>query len=202
MSDVHCGEKEALARSRDISGWLEEEEARILYRFAEELGPLGPILEIGSYYGKSTTVIAAAARSVGSRVFAVDPHEGINYWQDKIPPMERFGPSLAAFQENLRVAGVSDAVDLLLMTSRMAFEELKDRERFSLVFIDGNHGYTNVRDDFEMWSQCLIDGGVLALHDANGKMPGPKRVFAEVKKRADFEFISLVVQLASFRKRV
>lgn len=44
----------ALANSRDITGWLEEAEAETLYHYAVELGALGPILEIGSWHGKST----------------------------------------------------------------------------------------------------------------------------------------------------
>ena len=174
----------------------------MLYRFAVELGALGPILEIGSWHGKSTVVLAAAARSVGGRVFAVDPHEGINYWQDEVSPMDELGPSFAAFQENLRGAGLSDAVRPLVMTSRMAFGELKDGERFSLVFIDGNHGYAHVREDFDLWSPRLMRGGVLAFHDSNGKMSGPRRVVADVKQKEEFEYLSLVGQLTSFRKKV
>ena len=193
--------KEALAFIRDIHGWLEEDEAEMLYRFVLELGTRGPILEIGSWHGKSTIVLASAAKRVGSRVFAVDPHEGITYWQDDVPPMKALGPSLEAFRENLRNAGVSDVVEPLVMTSRRAFEQLKDRERLSLVFIDGDHSYRSVREDFEMWSQCLVEGGAIAFHDSNGRMQGPRRVVVEVKEREDFEFLSLVGQLTSFRKR-
>ena len=85
MKDLKA--QEALAHSRDITGWLEEAEAQTLYHFAAELGPRGPILEIGSWHGKTTIVLATAAKSVGSRFFAVDPHQGINYWQDSFGPM-------------------------------------------------------------------------------------------------------------------
>ena len=193
--------QEALTFIRDMHGWLEDDEAETLYRFVLELGAQGPILEIGSWHGKSTIVLASAAQQVGSRVFAVDPHEGIVYWQDDVPPMETLGPSLDVFAENLRKAGVSDLVEPLVMTSREAFERLRDRECFSLVFIDGNHSYRSVIEDFEMWSQCLVEGGVIGFHDSNTGMPGPRRVIGEVKERADFEFLSLVGQLTSFRKR-
>jgi predicted O-methyltransferase YrrM len=89
MTDLKA--QEALALSRNITEWLEEAEAKTLYHYAVELGPLGPILEIGSWHGKSTIVLATAAQSVGSRVFAVDPHKGINYWQDRFGPMHELG---------------------------------------------------------------------------------------------------------------
>ena len=200
MTDLADQEEQALARSHDITGWLEEAEARILYRFAVELGTQGPILEIGSWHGKSTIVLATAAKNVGSCVVAVDPHEGINYWQDRFGPMDELGPSLDAFQENLNRAGVSDVVEPVVMTSRRAFDELEGRTPFSFIFIDGNHGYSSVRADFEMWSQRLIVGGVLAFHDSKSKMPGPSQVIAEVKARGDYAYLSLVEQLTSFRK--
>jgi predicted O-methyltransferase YrrM len=195
------GEATALERCRAIKGWLEEDEARMLYKHASELGPIGPLLEIGSFHGKSTVVLGLAAKSVGTRVVAVDPHEGINYRQGDIPPLPHLGgPSFDSFQANLQAAGVEDVVEALVMSSIEAFGVTRDRDSFSFVFVDGNHGYEHVRQDFDLWSQRLIPGGVIAFHDANGKMPGPPRVVAEVRERADFEFLSLVEQLASFRK--
>jgi predicted O-methyltransferase YrrM len=134
-------------------------------------------------------------------VVAVDPHEGINYWQGSIRPLPHLGgPSFDSFQENLGDAGVTDVVDPVVMRSLEAFDALKDREPFSFVFVDGNHGYDDVRQDFDLWSQRLIVGGIIAFHDSNGKMPGPPRVVAEVMEREDYEFLSLVDQLTSFRK--
>jgi MMP 1-O-methyltransferase len=194
-------ESEAVAQCSDIEGWLTEDEARILYRHSAELGAHGPVLELGSFNGKSTVVLGLAAKSVGSRVVAVDPHQGINYWQGDIPPLPHLGgPSFESFQRNLEAAGVDDVVEALVMTSVEAFDVTKCYDPFSFVFVDGNHGYEHVRQDFDLWSQRLITGGIIAFHDADGKIPGPPRVVAEVRERADFEPISLVGQLASFRK--
>ena len=38
--------------------------------------PGAPIIEIGSYHGRSTIWLAAAARDAGTVVFAVDHHRG------------------------------------------------------------------------------------------------------------------------------
>ena len=190
----------ALAHSRPLTGWLEEDEAATLYRHAADLGALGPILEIGSFHGKSTVVLATAAKSVGARIYAVDPHEGINYWQDDFGPMPELGPTLDAFRHNLRTAGVADAVIEVVMTSREAFDHLREVESFGLVFIDGNHGYEHVRRDFDQWSQRLAADGVLAFHDSDTQMPGPRRVIAQVRERDDFAYIGRVAQLTSFRK--
>ena len=57
-----------------IPGWLTEEQARLL--FDDRPRPAGrspSSLEIGSHQGKSTVVLATAARAHGGRVVAVDP---------------------------------------------------------------------------------------------------------------------------------
>ena len=107
--------------------------------------------------------------------------------------MPELGPTLDAFRHNLRAAGVADAVIEVVMTSR-------EVESFGLVFIDGNHGYEHVRRDFDQWSQRLAADGVLAFHDSDTQMPGPRRVIAQVRERDDFAYIGRVAQLTSFRK--
>ena len=71
--------KLALDRMEPIEGWLTTAEATVLYESAQHAGtlrPIAPIVEIGSYCGRSTVVLATAAREAGTVVLAVDPHEG------------------------------------------------------------------------------------------------------------------------------
>lgn len=42
-----------------------------------------------------------------------------------------------------------------------------------LLFIDGGHDYTTVSNDFNTWSQWVIPGGVIAMHDAKAVMEMP-----------------------------
>lgn len=198
MSD----EARAVAACRDIKGWLTDAEAAALYQLGTELGPQGSILEIGSFHGKSTVVLGLAAQSVGSQVVAVDPHEGITYWQGDIPPLPHLGgPSLDSLQDNLTQAGVAGEVEIVVATSEEAHGKLADREPFAFIFVDGNHGYDSVRQDFDLWSERLMYGGVISFHDSDGTgMPGPPRVVAEVADMPGFERISTVDALTSFRR--
>ena len=59
-----------------IKGFLAEDEAQALYHYAGESLPLGPVLEVGSYCGKSTIYLGLAAKDQGSTVFALDHHRG------------------------------------------------------------------------------------------------------------------------------
>ena len=48
----------------------------LLHRWARERLPHGPVLEVGTYCGKSAIYLGAAAREVGGTVFTVDHHRG------------------------------------------------------------------------------------------------------------------------------
>ena len=58
------------------TGFMPPEEGLALYRATAAYAPAGPVLEIGTYCGKSTIYLAAAARQAGQVVITVDHHHG------------------------------------------------------------------------------------------------------------------------------
>ena len=59
-----------------VKGFLHPDEGAALYEYARQSAGLGPCLELGSYCGKSTVYLGAAARDVQGQLFAVDHHRG------------------------------------------------------------------------------------------------------------------------------
>lgn len=57
-------------------GFMPPEEGLALYRTAADYARLGPIAEVGTYCGKSTIYLAAAASEAGQLVVTVDHHHG------------------------------------------------------------------------------------------------------------------------------
>src|ERR1017187_588371 len=57
-------------------GFMPPDEGLALYATAAAYAHLGPILEIGTYCGKSTIYLAAAAAQAGQMVVTVDHHDG------------------------------------------------------------------------------------------------------------------------------
>src|SRR5689334_24931258 len=57
-------------------GFMPEDEGGLLHRWARERLAHGPVLEVGTYCGKSAVWLGAAAREVGGTVFTVDHHRG------------------------------------------------------------------------------------------------------------------------------
>jgi predicted O-methyltransferase YrrM len=53
---------------------MPEDEGLALHRLARERLPHGPVLEIGTYCGKSAIYLGAAALELGGTVFTVDHH--------------------------------------------------------------------------------------------------------------------------------
>ena len=149
-----------------VEGWLSPGEAAALFACARRCRGRGVIVEIGSWQGRSTIVLAAGTRAgAGTPVYAVDPHQGL----------PQFGgtPTFAAFQANIAAAGVADLVRPIQQCSADAARGFT--WPIELIYIDGAHDHAAVLADFTAWFPKVLDGGVMAFHDTVG-YPGPRRV--------------------------
>ena len=156
-------------------GFLSEREARFLMLAAAAAPADGAIVEIGSFKGRSTVGLAYVARRYGlGSVVAIDPHTSPSTTD---PDLGSGTSSYDEFQENLRRAGVTDAVDC-----RRAFsqEVARDwRRPIRLLWIDGDHLYEAVKRDLALFRPYLAPGAIVAMHDVLGTWPGPLRAFVE-----------------------
>jgi MMP 1-O-methyltransferase len=167
-------------------GFMPAAEGLALYRTAAEYAGVGPIAEIGSYCGKSTIYLAAAASEAGQLVVTVDHHRGSEEIQ---PGWEFHDPelvdatgrmdSLPFFRAALAAAGLEDHVVAVIGSS--ADVARLWRTPVGMLFIDGGHSEYNVVTDYEGWAPWLAMGGALAFHDvfpdpADGGQ-GPYRVY-------------------------
>ena len=168
-----------------IDGYLSEHEALYLSRLAAHGPGAGAIVEIGSYYGKSTVLLAHASREAGrEKVVAIDPNKG---------------GAAQPFHDNLARAGVSDHVTPVVATSDAAAETWLGPVR--LLWIDGAHTYEQVGRDFRFWTPFLVDGGIVAFHDTY-EYEGVRRVIdEEVVPSPHFALVGLVDSITAFRKR-
>ncbi len=175
-----------------VGGMLTPTEVRYLYQLAQLVPGKGVILEIGSFKGKSTISLALGSMAIsGKKVYAVDPHKVLaeeGYFED----------TKAEFLKNLKEAGVESLVVPMVVSSE---EAAKGWDKpISLLWIDGDHRYEQVRKDFLLWEPHLIDGGLIALHDTIRKK-GPKRVLWENVFRSNrFQDISIVDNITAVRK--
>jgi SAM-dependent methyltransferase len=145
-----------------VQGWLTDEQAARLRAAAERSA--GRIVEIGSYHGRSTIVLAGAAPP-GGEVVAIDPHAGNDrgprQWEGTVAEGESDN---LAFRANLERAGVADRVRHVRRPSQEALDAV-DGE-VDVVYVDGAHRYVPASADITRWGARVAPGGTLLIHDA------------------------------------
>ena len=147
-----------------VEGWLSRDQAEWLWRRALEVAPPGQIVEIGSYRGRSTILLAGAAPE-GVEVVAIDPHSGNDRGPQQIEGTASEGEAdHQAFLANLRKAGVGDRVRHVRLPSADAGGEVEGV--IDLLYVDGAHRYAPARDDIRDWGARVRPGGVMLVHDA------------------------------------
>jgi hypothetical protein len=149
------GFEDAWATAASIGGWLTRAQAQSLWSAAEQVAPGATILEIGSHQGRSTVVLATAAKRSGGTVIAVDPFVS--------GAMFGGAATRTRFEKNLSAAGVSDVVRLIAQPStaiRPAWTT-----PLAMLYIDGKHDYWTVRDDLR-WVEHLAPGTSVLVHDS------------------------------------
>ena len=152
-------------------GFMPPDEGLALHAAALDAARTGPLLEIGSYCGKSTIYLAAAARLRGTVVVTVDHHRGSEEqqpgWEYHDPtlvdPATGLMDTLPVLRRTLHGAGVEG--DVVVLVARSAVAAALWSTPLGMVFIDGGHTEEAARTDFESWTPHLLPGGLLVIHD-------------------------------------
>ncbi|WP_416482180.1 class I SAM-dependent methyltransferase [Streptomyces sp. CL12] len=172
---------EILAAFEAAKGFMPADEGLALYAAAVEAGALGlPLLEVGTYCGRSTVLVADAARAAGVTALTVDHHRGSEEQQpgwdyhdpETVDPEVGLMDTLPTFRRTLFKAGLEEHVIALVGRSPQVAAVWGGPLGF--VFIDGGHTDEHATADYEGWAPHLADGGLLAIHDV---FPDPKDEF-------------------------
>ena len=164
-----------------IPGYLLENEAKFLGFLAAVAPRDGAIVEIGSYRGRSTVMLAKVAAHYGlGPVVAIDPHNSPILLN---PDGSNRFSSYDDFLQNIRLAGVADHVEPHLAYSTEISPAW--RRPIRLLWIDGDHSLGGVKADIDGFLPHLVPFGVVAMHDALSNFAGPIRVFVEEMLRSD-----------------
>ena len=164
---------------RDIDpvvGYLAQNEIRFLALMAACPTAAGDILEIGSFKGKSTIVLAKAAELAADQamVNAVDP---MTAPCETDPSLGGEASTLDEFRRNMAEHRVEARVRLHQMLSHELAGSWTSPLR--LLWIDGDHTYEGTKRDFQCFAPYLVDRGIVAIHDVLHQFEGGARVFLE-----------------------
>ncbi|MBO0819296.1 MAG: class I SAM-dependent methyltransferase [Nocardiopsaceae bacterium] len=158
------------------TGFMPPAEGHALYETAEAYADTGPVLEVGSYCGKSAIYLAAGVREARSRgvrqqVVTVDHHRGSEEHQpgweyhdaSLVDPEAGRIDTLPRLRSTLVRAGLDDEV--IVIVGRSVDVARLWRTPLGLLFIDGGHTDAAAQWDYEGWAPWVAIGGVLAIHD-------------------------------------
>ena len=157
--------------ARGAKGFMPDDEGLALHAAGVVGGAVGPLLEIGTYCGKSAVYLGAAAREVGTVCFTVDHHRGSeenqagwdHHDREVVDPDTGRMDTLPFFRRTIQSAGLEDVVVAIVGYSIPVARAWQTPLGF--LFIDGGHAEDVAMADYAGWSPFVVSGGVLAIHD-------------------------------------
>jgi predicted O-methyltransferase YrrM len=160
-----------LDHARRAIGFMPDDEGLALHAAGLDATAVGPLLEIGTYCGKSAVYLGAAARERSSVLFTVDHHRGSDEnqagWEHHddrlVDPRTGRMDTLPCFRRTIEDAGLEDVV--IAVIGRSTTVAARWGMSLGLVFIDGGHALDVALADYEAWSPHVARGGLLVFHD-------------------------------------
>jgi predicted O-methyltransferase YrrM len=204
---------EILAAFEAAKGFMPADEGLALYAAAAEAGALGlPLLEVGTYCGRSTILLADAAREAGTTAITVDHHRGS---EEQQPGWEYHDPTvvdpevglmdtLPTFRRTLHKAGLEDHVIAIVGRSPQVAKAWGGK--VGLVFIDGGHTDEHATNDYEGWAPHVAEGGLLVIHDVfpdpvdEWTGQAPYRIYLRALESGAFAEVSVTGSLRVLRR--
>jgi predicted O-methyltransferase YrrM len=181
-----------------VEGWLSDDQARRLWERAVAVPASGAIVEIGSFRGRSTIVLARAAPP-GAAIVAIDPHAGGDRGPEEIvADLARGEADHLAFMANLRDAGVAERVRHVRRESQTALAEVPGP--IDLLYVDGAHRFVPALQDIARWGPQVGPGGTLLIHDAFSSIGVTLAILSRLAFSGDFRYAGRSRSLAEYRR--
>jgi predicted O-methyltransferase YrrM len=178
MSQAHPRSTERLFELAErVQGFMPADEGRALHDTALRYLAGGVGVEIGTYCGKSTLLLGAAAQQTASVLYTIDHHHGSEEHQpgwdyhdaSLVDEVTGLFDTLPTFRRTLDAAGLDDHVVAVVGKSPVVARAW--RCPLQLLFIDGGHSEAAANRDYEGWAKWVNVGGALVIHDV---FPDPK----------------------------
>jgi predicted O-methyltransferase YrrM len=193
------------ALAEQVQGFMPDHEGRALYDAALRYLGGGVGVEIGTYCGKSTLLLGAAAQKTASVLYTIDHHHGSEEHQagweyhdtSLVDEVTGLFDTLPTFRRTLDAAGLDDHVVAIVGKSPIVARGWRSPLRF--LFIDGGHSEAAATEDFNGWAKWVIVGGALVIHDvfpdpADGGRP-PYYIYCRAIDSGQFREISALGSL-------
>ena len=153
-----------------LKGFMPQHEGIALTKWSEKFSSIGPIMEIGSYWGKSAIYLSKGAILNDQLVYTIDHHFGSEEHQIK---EEYFDSEIFDYKnhrvntlplliKNINKIQVKNIVPIVSNSVDIAS---KWDAKLGMVFIDGGHSFKAANNDYVSWSTKIKKNGALVIHD-------------------------------------
>lgn len=157
--------------AEQVIGFMPADEGRALYDAAVTYLGDGVGVEIGTYCGKSTVMLGAAAQQTGGVLFTIDHHHGSEEHQpgweyhdtSMVDLVTGLFDTLPTLRHTLDAAALNDNVVAVVGKSPVVARSWRTPLQF--LFIDGGHTEEAAQRDFDGWARWVAVGGALVIHD-------------------------------------
>ena len=193
-----------------VKGFLDPIEGEALYLYAKQYVKNDPCLEIGSYCGKSSVYLGSAVKENDQKLYSIDHHKGSEeqqpgeeYFDSDLINAEGNGiDTLPFFLETIEKSKLDKFVIPIVSSSEEAYQDFT--LNFDMVFIDGGHSEKAAQKDYELWSQRITKGGLLAIHDVfpnpeDGGRP-PYNIYKRALESGNFKKLEMIKTLGLLKK--
>ena len=186
-----------------VFGYLLPGEIEYLFKIAAKLPKHAKIIEIGSFMGLSSLLIASGlycSGNITSKLYCVDTWEGSEEHQGL--NIVKSGGLYDIFLKNINESGLATLIRPLRMTSSEASRLFED-EYFDFVFIDGDHSFEGCYEDLTAWYPKVKRDGILLGHDCYCDIFGVKKALEKFILENGFNYTILgVPPLSQYMYRV
>jgi predicted O-methyltransferase YrrM len=139
----------------------------MLYEFVLEYRPK-KMLEIGVQNGQSTKTILMAMNEIKfGKLVSIDHKRRESILDQNHADLKEYWHF---------IQGNSHAPE----TFQAAKDALEEGEQYDMLFIDGDHKYPGVKNDFEEYTRLVKPGGIILLHDITNQNEGVRDLWNEI----------------------
>jgi hypothetical protein len=159
--DARPGEAAQLfAELSEVPGWFTYDDLAaflLVLRSQSAMGVAGDVLEIGTYYGRSTCALARGL-DAEQQLIVCDPFLGYR--------AEESGPTEAGLRAVVQKTNPGLDPGVLVVHAAMSRDlELPPEVRLRFAHIDGSHAYADALADLRLAYAHLVPAGVIAVDD-------------------------------------
>lgn len=143
------------------------------------------LLEIGSWAGQSAVLWASACKKAQKgKVYCIDHWAADRQAPKSMKDAVKNNKILKLFLHNIATSGLNDYVVILKGPSDDVAPVLA--AVFDLIYIDGDHGYTQFKKDLQHYSKLVKTGGILCGDDLELQPDDVNQSFALAHKEENY----------------